>query len=93
MNEEKIAKRFRIIRHYFEGICAPIQAKDSVVQYITEMSSPKWYLAHITWFFETFVLQAFLRDYRLFHPRFGYLFNSYYNHAARERKGEMALCK
>ena len=35
--------------------------------------------AHTTWFFETFVLAGSGCGYRLFHPQFGYLFNSYYN--------------
>jgi ergothioneine biosynthesis protein EgtB len=42
------------------------------------VSPPKWHLAHVSWFFETFLLLPFQRDYRVFHPRFDYLFNSYY---------------
>src|SRR5262249_35712205 len=38
-----------------------------------------WHLAHTTWFFETFVLPRVDPGYRPFHPRFPYLFNSYYN--------------
>jgi ergothioneine biosynthesis protein EgtB len=50
-----------------------------------DASPAKWHLAHTTWFFETFVLRsANVSDtsdstYRIFHPRFEYLFNSYYN--------------
>jgi len=45
-----------------------------------EFASPgKWHLAHATWFFEQFVLQAFDASYRVFDPRFCFLFNSYYN--------------
>jgi ergothioneine biosynthesis protein EgtB len=44
-----------------------------------DASPPKWHLAHTTWFFETFVLAPACPDYRPFHPRFAYLFNSYYN--------------
>jgi hypothetical protein len=32
----------------------------------------------VSWFFETFLLRPFLPGYRVFHPRFEYLFNSYY---------------
>jgi ergothioneine biosynthesis protein EgtB len=43
-----------------------------------DVSPPKWHLAHTTWFFETFLLIPYLKDYQVFHPQFGYLFNSYY---------------
>ena len=43
-----------------------------------EASPAKWHLAHTTWFFETFVLAEVLPDYQPFHPKFRYLFNSYY---------------
>ncbi len=39
----------------------------------------KWHQAHTTWFFETFVLRAFVADYRPFREEFRWLFNSYYN--------------
>jgi len=44
------------------------------------LASPaKWHLAHTTWFFERFVLQAFLPGYAPFDAEFEYLFNSYYD--------------
>jgi len=49
-----------------------------VIQTVVETSPPKWHLAHVSWFFETFLLQPYLSDYQPFHPRFDYLFNSYY---------------
>src|SRR5690606_27127619 len=39
----------------------------------------KWHLAHTTWFFETFLLKPHRRSYTEFHPRYSYLFNTYYN--------------
>ena len=46
---------------------------------MADASPPKWHLAHVTWFFETFLLKPFVADYAPFHSRFEYLFNSYYN--------------
>jgi ergothioneine biosynthesis protein EgtB len=44
-----------------------------------DASPVKWHLAHTTWYFETFVLERHAPGHAPFHPRFRYLFNSYYN--------------
>ncbi len=44
----------------------------------------KWHQAHTTWFFETFVLRPFLKDYKPFREEFHWLFNSYYNSLGQE---------
>lgn len=44
-----------------------------------DASPPKWHLAHVTWFFETFLLRTSLSGYRVFNEAFHTLFNSYYN--------------
>ncbi len=44
-----------------------------------DASPVKWHLAHTTWFFETFLLKSFVKDYAEFDPAYGYLFNSYYD--------------
>src|SRR5690606_30090911 len=49
-----------------------------VVQSMPDASPAKWHLAHTTWFFEQFLLKTHLPAYRPFHPRYEYLFNSYY---------------
>jgi ergothioneine biosynthesis protein EgtB len=72
------AERYRRVRRLSEQICKPLATEDYVVQTMDDVSPPKWNLAHTTWFFETFLLKGFLADYREFHPRFNYLFNSYY---------------
>jgi ergothioneine biosynthesis protein EgtB len=72
--------RYRQVRTALEAACAPLAPEDLVVQSMPDASPAKWHLAHTTWFFETFVLSdPALGDYRPFHPRFGYLFNSYYD--------------
>jgi ergothioneine biosynthesis protein EgtB len=70
---------FEDVRSLTEQICAPLAIEDYGVQSMPDASPAKWHLAHTSWFFETFVLAAARRDYQLFHPQFGYLFNSYYN--------------
>ena len=70
--------RYRAVRRWSEQICQPLQTEDYVIQTMPDVSPPKWHLAHTTWFFETFVLLPFMPDYRPFHDRYGYLFNSYY---------------
>ena len=76
---EELLRRFLRVRAATDWICEPLHVEDCVVQTSTECSPVKWQLAHTTWFFETFVLAPHARGYRLFHPQFGYLFNSYYN--------------
>lgn len=66
-------------RHASEEMCRPLKIEDYIPQAMLETSPPKWNLAHTTWFFEEFILTEFYEDYKLFHPMFSYLFNSYYN--------------
>ena len=72
--------RYREVRRTTERLCRPLAIEDYVVQSMPDASPAKWHLAHTTWFFETFVLDARrCRATRPFDPRYGYLFNSYYN--------------
>jgi hypothetical protein len=74
-----LIERFKAIRDCSVEICKPLQPEDYVVQPIVDVSPPKWHLAHTTWFWEEFVLAKYLADYKRFHPRYAFLFNSYYN--------------
>jgi ergothioneine biosynthesis protein EgtB len=69
---------YRRVRAATLALCDPLAVEDYGVQAMPEVSPPKWHLAHTTWFFEQFVLRPFWKDYRIFHPRFEALFNSYY---------------
>src|ERR1700729_3204564 len=69
---------FRQVRTETERRAACLSAEDQIVQSMADASPTKWHRAHTTWFFETFVLVPHAPDYRLHHPDYGYLFNSYY---------------
>ena len=69
---------YQNVRQFSEQLCQPLATEDYLIQSIPDVSPPKWHLAHTTWFFETFLLVPYLKGYKLFHPQFGYLFNSYY---------------
>jgi ergothioneine biosynthesis protein EgtB len=69
---------FRNVRSETERRAAFLSAEDQVVQSMPDASPTKWHRAHVTWFFEEFLLLKFARGYQPFDERFGYLFNSYY---------------
>jgi ergothioneine biosynthesis protein EgtB len=70
---------YRAVRHATLDLVAPLSAEDCAIQSMPDASPAKWHLAHTTWFFETFVLQPHVPEYRVFDAAYGYLFNSYYN--------------
>lgn len=74
----ELARRYAAVRAQTEALCRPLAVDDYQVQSVPEASPPKWHIAHVTWFFETFLLRPFAPRYRVFHPRFEHLFNSYY---------------
>jgi ergothioneine biosynthesis protein EgtB len=73
-----LAASYRQVRSATERLCEPLSAEDCQAQSMEDASPAKWHLAHTTWFFETFVLEGSVRDFRHFHPQFRILFNSYY---------------
>jgi ergothioneine biosynthesis protein EgtB len=75
---KSLLEQYRQVRRQTETICQPLVTEDYCIQTMPDVSPPKWHIAHVSWFFETFLLLPFDPDYRLFHPRFDTLFNSYY---------------
>jgi len=71
--------RYTEVRQTTEALCAPLETDDYQVQSVIDASPPKWHLAHVTWFFETFLLKPFLAGYEPLDARYERLFNSYYN--------------
>jgi len=77
--EIPMSSRYRTVRGATERLALPLSAEDCAIQSMPDASPVKWHLAHTSWFFETLVLEPNLPSYRLFHPSFRMLFNSYYN--------------
>ncbi len=73
-----LLQKYRQVRALSDRLCAPLEIEDYLIQTMADVSPPKWHLAHVSWFFETFLLVPFLPGYELFHPDYGYCFNSYY---------------
>jgi ergothioneine biosynthesis protein EgtB len=65
-------------RRLSHELAAPLSAEDMTAQAMDDASPTKWHLAHVTWFFETFILAKHLPGYRIFDETFNYCFNSYY---------------
>jgi len=79
------------VRDLTTSLCEPLCEEDYNIQTMPDVSPPKWHLAHTAWFFETFILKKALGDYPIFHPKFHYFFNSYYEgvgaHHPRSKRG------
>ncbi len=73
-----LAERYATIRQAMLDLVEPLSAEDCQVQSMPDASPAKWHLAHVTWFFETFVLEPCEPGFAPFDPAFRVLFNSYY---------------
>ena len=69
---------FRRVRAETEARAAPLSVEDQIVQSMPDASPIKWHRAHVTWFFEQFLLVPNDPAYTIFDQRFPFLFNSYY---------------
>ena len=85
-----LAARYAQVRRRTVALAEPLSEADCQVQSMPDTSPVKWHLAHVTWFFETFVLERFEPGFKAFDAAYRVLFNSYYNgvgeqHPRRER--------
>ncbi|MGB5436914.1 MAG: ergothioneine biosynthesis protein EgtB [Maribacter sp.] len=76
-----ISEKYKYVRQQTVAICSHLQIEDYSIQIVKYASPAKWHLAHTTWFFETFILLPNVKNYKVFHADFNFLFNSYYNNA------------
>ncbi len=90
----KILDYFKSVRNHSLELCKNLIIEDFGLQAAEEVSPPKWHLAHTTWFFEQFILVPNMEEYKVKHPQFNFLFNSYYNamgsRTARNQRGLMS---
>lgn len=86
LSREHLSKRFKAIRSFSEQLTKPLKTEDFVVQAMENTSPTKWHLAHVSWFFETFLLEKVYEDYESHHPQYAYIFNSYYLQTGQPHK-------
>jgi len=88
-----LAETFLAVRKETERRAAPLTPEDQLIQSMPDASPAKWHRAHTTWFFEQFLLAEHWSGYRVFHPDYAFLFNSYYVSAgprhARHQRGHL----
>ena len=78
-NKNELVKRFCSVRGESLAIIEPLTVEDCQLQAMADASPSKWHLAHTTWFFETFLLSVYCKQYTVFNSHYRMLFNSYYN--------------
>ncbi len=78
MPDTTIIDAFLATRSLTEQLAAPLSAEDQTVQSMPDVSPTKWHRAHVTWFFETFLLERFEDAHEPFVAEYRELFNSYY---------------
>ncbi len=88
---DTLSAQYQRVRAQSLALVTTLAPEDTVVQSMPDVSPTKWHLAHVTWFFERFVLESFVPGYRRLNDDYDYLFNSYYYTAgqmhARPKRG------
>ena len=75
---QELINTFSSVRNFSLELTKPLVTEDFVVQTMPDVSPAKWHLAHVTWFFETFVLKETGKNYQELNPLYNFIFNSYY---------------
>ncbi|RAP33451.1 ergothioneine biosynthesis protein EgtB [Candidatus Marinamargulisbacteria bacterium SCGC AAA071-K20] len=83
ISREELIKQYLEVRQHTETLCKPLEIEDFAVQPSSEVSPPKWHLAHTTWFFEEMILVKYEPSYTRFNAQYSELFNSYYKAAGK----------
>src|SRR3954454_2758075 len=75
---QSLINRYDEVRPHTETLATPLSPEDQTVQSMPDVSPTKWHRAHVTWFFETFVLAEQEQAFAPFQDKYWFLFNSYY---------------
>jgi len=75
---QSLIDRYDEVRAHTETLATPLSPEDQTVQSMPDVSPTKWHRAHVTWFFETFVLADHEQGFAPFQDKYWFLFNSYY---------------
>ncbi len=78
VDRASLLRRYADVRERTEALAAPLSPEDQTVQSMPDVSPTKWHRAHVTWFFETFVLADHEGGFAPFADEYWFLFNSYY---------------
>jgi ergothioneine biosynthesis protein EgtB len=78
MDFDNLKDKYIRVRNQSLRLCETLAKEDFVAQPTIDVSPPKWHLAHTTWFFENLLLVPYDKNYKVFHPDYSFLFNSYY---------------
>ena len=92
LSDVTLKERYLAVRSDTEALAAPLSPEDQQVQSMPDVSPTKWHRAHITWFFETFLLVPHQPGYQPVQAAYTFLFNSYYESVgARQPRPDRGL--
>ncbi|PXW33495.1 UNVERIFIED_CONTAM: ergothioneine biosynthesis protein EgtB [Williamsia faeni] len=77
VDQSALTTRFLDTRALTDRLTAALSPEDQTPQSMPDASPTKWHRAHVSWFFEEFILRD-LAGYTVYDESFRYLFNSYY---------------
>ena len=59
----RLCEDYTRVRAQTERLASVLSPEDQTVQSMPDVSPTKWHRAHVTWFFETFILSEYAKGY------------------------------